>query len=53
MIEALYARDEKRLVDLLTAHDSNFHRLGDSPAFMGAMTSLFAPVPNANPIRQD
>ena len=53
MIEALYARDEKRLVDLLTAHDSNFHRLGDNPAFMGAMTSLFAPVPNANPIRQD
>ena len=53
MIEALYARDEKRLVDLLTAHDSNFHRLGDNPAFMGAMTSLFAPVPNANPIRQE
>ena len=53
MIEALYARDEKRLVDLLTAHDSNFHRLGDNPAFMGAMTRLFAPVPNANPIRQD
>lgn len=53
MIEALYARDEKRLVDLLTAHDSNFHRLGDSPAFMGAMTSLFAPVPNASPASQD
>lgn len=46
MIEALYARDEKRLVELLTAHDVNFHRLEQSPAFMNSMTSLFAPVPS-------
>lgn len=46
MIDALYARDEKRLVELLTAHDANFHRLDESPAFMNTMTSLFAPVPS-------
>ena len=52
MIEALYARDEKRLVDLLTAHDSNFHRLGESPAFMGSVTSMFAPIPSAPAIER-
>lgn len=45
MIRALFDRDEKRLVDLLTAHDSNFHKLEQSPAFINSITSQFAPVP--------
>lgn len=52
MIEALYARDEERMVALLTEHDINFHKLKQSPAFMDSVRGRFAPVPRA-PISEE
>jgi len=45
MMEALYARDEARLVRLLTEHLCSFHHLSSDPAFLSNMSGLFAPVP--------
>lgn len=47
MIKALYDRDEKRFVELITSHDRNFHKLEESPAYLNAITGVFAPIPKA------
>ena len=46
MIRALYDRDEKRLVELLTVHLSSFHHLQQDPAILDTIGGLFAPVPH-------
>lgn len=46
MIRALYDRDEKRLVELLTEHLSTFHHLEQEPSILKTITSRFAPIPH-------
>ena len=46
MIRALYDRDEKRLVDLLTVHLSTFHHLEQDPAILSTIINRFAPIPH-------
>lgn len=46
MIRALYERDEKKLISVLTLHLEKFHNLKSDPAISSNLQSLFATVPN-------
>lgn len=45
MIDALYSRDEARLVLLLAKHEHSFHHMEEDPALIHNISRLFAPVP--------
>ncbi len=46
MIKALYERNEKQLVSVLTLHIEKFHNLKSDPAINENLQALFAAVPN-------
>lgn len=48
IIQAFYARDEDKAIDLLVEHDGSFHHMENSPAFLMHLKQTFVPIPKGN-----